>query len=236
MTIDPQHLAIIMDGNRRWAVSHGLPEATDGHRQGIETLRELLPEVIGSGVQVLTLFVLSSENMSRSKREVDRLMALVSEALDSEMKLLHEREICLRVIGDLSSLKHSTLKRIRRCEAQTRDYSQLQLLLAFCYGGRWDTVQAARCLAEQVLAGQLQPQQIDEKCFEACTAFAGEPPPDLCIRTGGECRLSNFMLWHLAYTELFFTDTLWPDFSAAELQQIISTYRSRQRRFGSGKC
>ncbi len=227
----PTHVAIIMDGNGRWAQNRGKPRHA-GHRAGVETVREVM-EICGrQGVRILTLFAFSSENWRRPKKEVKMLMELFFTALNREVRRLKKRNVRLRVIGDTSAFSSKLQKLIAESERITRDNDGLLLQIAANYGGRWDMTQAARKLAEQVAAGELQPEKISEETLAARLSFPDVPDPDLFIRTGGEMRISNFLLWQLAYTELWFCDTLWPDFGEKELLQAFADYSRRQRRFG----
>jgi len=227
----PRHVAVIMDGNGRWAKSRGLPRLA-GHKAGIEPVRTMVEHCAQRGIEVLTLFAFSSENWRRPRDEINGLMTLFVEALRKEVAELDANGIRLRFIGQLQSLGSELNKAIEAAELRTRDNARMELTLAVAYGGRWDMVEAARQLARDVAAGKLQVEQIDEAAFAAALASAALPAVDLLIRSGGEQRLSNFLLWELAYSELYFSDTLWPDFSAAELDAAFDFYTSRQRRFG----
>jgi len=227
----PQHVAIIMDGNGRWAQARGLPRHA-GHKAGVASVRSTIEECIRHGVKVLTLFAFSSENWRRPKAEVGMLMELFLNALQREVKRMQSNDIQLRVIGDTSAFPDKLQKRIRTAEAATRGNRNLVLQIAANYGGRWDIAQAARRLASAVRNGDLEPADIDEKVFARATTLSDLPDPDLFIRTGGDLRISNFLLWHCAYTELYFTPVLWPDFGAEEFASALSEYARRQRRFG----
>lgn len=227
----PEHVAIIMDGNGRWAEARGQARHA-GHRAGVQSVRSTIEECIHHGVKVLTLFAFSSENWRRPKTEVNLLMDLFISALQREVKRMQSNEIQLRVIGDISAFPDKLQKRIRDSEHKTRDNRRLVLQIAANYGGRWDVTQAARKLAAAVQNGDLSPDDIDEKVFARATALSDLPDPDLFIRTGGELRISNFLLWHCAYTELYFTPVLWPDFDADEFRKAVVEFGSRQRRFG----
>jgi len=227
----PRHVAIIMDGNGRWAESRGEPRHA-GHRAGVGAVRATVEECARAGVEVLTLFAFSSENWRRPALEVSLLMDLFFAALQKEARRMKDNNIRLRVIGDRSAFSAKLQKRIAETEAITADNDGLMLQVAANYGGRWDLVQAARSLAEQVRAGRLDPADIDEQRLAAALSFASLPDPDLFIRTGGERRISNFLLWQCAYTELYFTDVLWPDFDQAALRQAFADFAGRQRRFG----
>ncbi|MFA7282257.1 MAG: polyprenyl diphosphate synthase [Sterolibacterium sp.] len=224
----PRHVAIIMDGNGRWAKKRFLPRIA-GHKSGVETVRTVIKACIERGVDYLTLFAFSSENWRRPPEEVSFLMGLFRRALEEEVTKIHANGIRLRVIGDLSRFEPKIVDLIRRSEALTADNTRLTLTIAANYGGRWDILQAV----ERMLAAH--PEQrgnYQESDFAPHLAMAYAPEPDLFIRTGGEQRISNFLLWQLAYTEFYFTDKLWPEFDATVLDRAIASYRSRERRFG----
>ena len=227
----PRHVAVIMDGNGRWASRRALPRNV-GHRAGVKAVRAVVEGCARRGVEALTLFAFSSENWGRPAEEVARLMELFVEAMDREVEQLHRNGIRVRFIGDLATLKPDLRALIANAEALTAANSNLTLYIALSYGGRWDIAQAARRLAERVRAGDLDPAAIDEQALDRELALADAPEPDLFIRTGGEQRLSNFLLWNLAYTELYFCGTLWPDFDDEELERAFRYFASRQRRFG----
>ena len=227
----PEHVAVIMDGNGRWAEARGEPRH-QGHRAGVASVRSTIEECVRRGVRVLTLFAFSSENWRRPKSEVSLLMELFLTALQREVKRMQSNDIELRVIGDISAFPDKLQRRIRDSEKATRGNRRLILQIAANYGGRWDIVQATRKLAAAVARGDLQPDDIDETMLGHATMLQDLPEPDLFIRTGGDLRISNFLLWHLAYTELYFTPVLWPDFDAAEFAKAIEAFSSRQRRFG----
>ena len=227
----PEHIAIVMDGNGRWAEARGEPR-TFGHRAGIEPERVTIRECSRLGVGALTLFAFSSENWRRPETEVSTLMAIFMDALDREVEELHANQVQLRVIGNRQRLSVRLQQRIAEAEALTADNTGLKLQVAVSYGGRWDVLEAARRLAEQAASGALRPSEIDEERFARELQLADLPDPDLFIRTGGDHRISNFLLWNIAYAELFFTDTLWPDFGVAELAEAIEDFSQRERRFG----
>ena len=227
----PRHVAIIMDGNGRWAKKRHMPRVA-GHRVGLEAVRKTIKACVEQGIEVLTLFAFSSENWRRPKEEVGLLMKLFMTALDNEVKKLHKNGVRLRVIGDLSAFSPELQQRIADAEKLTASNTTLSLNIAANYGGRWDIAQAARCLAAKVERGELSSADITEGLLQQHTTVADLPEPDLFIRTGGEQRISNFLLWQLAYTELYFTDLLWPSFDGASLQQAIDSFAGRQRRFG----
>jgi undecaprenyl diphosphate synthase len=227
----PEHIAIVMDGNGRWAEARGEPR-TFGHRAGIEPVRVTIRECSRLGVGALTLFAFSSENWRRPETEVATLMAIFMDALDREVEELHANQVRLRVIGNRQRLSVRLQQRIAEAEALTADNTGLKLQVAVSYGGRWDVLEAARRLAEQAASGALRPSEIDEERFARELQLADLPDPDLFIRTGGDHRISNFLLWNIAYAELFFTDTLWPDFGVAQLAEAIEDFSQRERRFG----
>lgn len=226
------HIAIIMDGNGRWAESRGLPRIA-GHKRGAEAVRRTLEAAAGAGVSYLTLFGFSSENWNRPKGEVGDLMGLLRLYLRSEIDALNDKGVRLRVIGDRSRFERDIVDLIHRAEAETAGNSRITLILALSYGGRQEIVQAAQNLARQAAAGEVDPERIDETMFSDCLQTAGIPDPDLLIRTSGEERISNFLLWQLAYTELVFTDVLWPDFDEKEFSAAIDAFKRRERRYGA---
>jgi undecaprenyl diphosphate synthase len=222
----PRHVAIIMDGNGRWAKKRFLPRVA-GHRKGVEAVREAVKTCIERGVEFLTLFAFSSENWRRPPEEVSVLMQLFLRALEQEVGKLHNNDIRFKVVGDMSPFDPRIVELIRQGEALTQDNKRLTLTVAANYGGRWDILQAAeRCRAEN------PESPITEERLSRYLSMAYAPEPDLFIRTGGEQRVSNFLLWQLAYTELFFTEALWPDFNADSLDAAMASYRQRERRFG----
>lgn len=220
-----------MDGNGRWAKAHNRPRSF-GHQAGLKALRVTIEHCVRLGVGTLTVFAFSSENWNRPADEVSRLMELFLKALNKEVAELHSNGVCIRFIGDKSAFNATIRKKMTEAEALTRDNRQMIANVAVNYGGRWDIIQAARQLAEQATEGSLQPGDIDEARFASALALASSPDPDLFIRTGGEVRVSNFLLWQSAYTEFYFTSVLWPDFDAQTLDQAIADYRGRERRFG----
>ena len=224
----PQHVAIIMDGNGRWAKKRFMPRIA-GHKRGVETVREMVKACITRGVEYLTLFAFSSENWRRPEEEVSFLMSLFVSALQSEISKLHANGVRLKVIGDLAAFEPRLVALIREGEAKTANNSTLTLTIAANYGGRWDILQAMNQLA---LAHPEKIGCFGESDLAPHLAMAYAPEPDLFIRTGGEQRISNFLLWQLAYSELHFTEVLWPDFDDAALDAAISSYRRRERRFG----
>lgn len=227
----PRHVAIVMDGNGRWARQRHLPRVA-GHRIGARVVRRVIEDCARRGIAHLTLFAFSSENWRRPRDEVSVLMELFVRALRDEELALKENDIRLSVIGERSMLPTRLQDAIARAEANTADCRGLHLNVAANYGGQWDIVQAARSLVAAAASGALEAATLDEASFAARLALGHAPPVDLLIRTGGERRISNFLLWHLAYAELYFTDTLWPDFDAAALQEALAWYAGRERRFG----
>ena len=224
----PRHVAMIMDGNGRWAKKRFLPRIA-GHKQGVETVRAMVKACIERGIPYLTLFAFSSENWRRPQEEVSFLMTLFMAALEAEVKRLDRNSVRFRVIGDLSRFEPSLVNLIHRSEAQTAGNSRLTLTIAANYGGRWDILQA---IERMLKAHPEKSSQFTETDLSAYLAMAYAPEPDLFIRTGGEQRISNFLLWHFAYTELYFTNLFWPEFDAAALDEAIVFYRNRERRFG----
>jgi undecaprenyl diphosphate synthase len=227
----PRHVAIIMDGNNRWAKAHKLPGLA-GHKAGVDAVRETVNSCVRYGVEALTLFAFSSENWRRPEDEVKGLMELFMLALKREVKKLHSNNIRLRVIGDRSRFSQSLQKNITDAEALTASNSGMTLSIAANYGGRWDIAEAAKLLASAVQDGQLKVEDISVERLASHLSLADLPVPDLCIRTGGEERISNFLLWQLAYAELYFTPVFWPDFGQSGLEDAFTDFSNRQRRFG----
>jgi len=224
----PRHIAIIMDGNGRWAKQRMLPRAA-GHKRGVEIVREAVKACVARGVEYLTLFAFSSENWRRPEEEVSMLKGLFIMALEREAAKLHRNGIRLRVVGDLAPFGSKITELVERAESLTQANNKMTLTIAANYGGRWDLLQAMQRLIES------KPEQhgaFTEEQLASCLAMAYAPEPDLFIRTGGEQRISNFLLWQLAYSEFYFTDTLWPDFDSAALDEAIASYQRRERRFG----
>jgi len=220
-----------MDGNGRWAENRGLTRI-QGHREGKDSVREVVETAREIGIEYLTLYAFSSENWQRPRREIDALMRLLRRYLKTERAKMMRYEIRLTAIGNLRKLPREVLRELREVEHETRNNERMTVQLAVSYGGREEIVQAARSLARKVRDGLMQPQDIDEVAFEAALMTAGVPDPDLLIRTSGEMRVSNFLLWQVAYTELYVTDTLWPDFRKDQFLEALDYYRGRQRRFG----
>ncbi|MFI4914694.1 MAG: polyprenyl diphosphate synthase [Steroidobacterales bacterium] len=230
MTV-PQHVAIIMDGNGRWARARGGLRA-DGHRAGVAPVRAVIEECARRGIGYLTLFAFSSENWGRPREEVTSLMALFVESLETEIEDLHANGVRMRFIGERALLEPRLQARMAAAEEKTASNRRVSLQIAVSYGGRRDLVLAARALAERVARGELRADDIDEHALAAALALGGLPDPDLFIRTGGEQRISNFLLWNLAYSELYFTELLWPDFDLLAFESALQFFAQRQRRFG----
>jgi undecaprenyl diphosphate synthase len=226
--VTPQHVAIIMDGNGRWAQQHGLPR-TMGHKKGAEVLRKLLVPCKEMGIKFLTLYAFSSENWGRPAEEVSDLMGLLQYYIEKEIALLHQHHIRLRVIGDLSLVSKGMAQKIDKAMQETAQYTDLTLVIALSYGSRQEITHAVR---QMILAG-IPAEKIDEGSITQHLYTKDTPDPDLLIRTGGEQRLSNFLLWQSAYTEFYFTPILWPDFDAAHLQTAVAEFVGRERRFGN---
>ena len=227
----PRHVAIVMDGNHRWAQSRRLPRAA-GHRAGAQNVKAIAKACADRGVECLTLFAFSTENWQRPRREVNVLLDLMRGVLTEDLEELNEKGAQLRFIGDRSRFPNDLQVLMNRAETRTAGNSRLHLAIAVNYGGRWDIVEATRRLARGVQAGALDPDAIDERSFATHLSLGDLPPPDLCIRTGGDHRISNFLLWDFAYTEFYFTPHFWPDFDADSLDSAFADYASRQRRYG----
>jgi undecaprenyl diphosphate synthase len=227
----PKHIAIIMDGNGRWAEGRGLPRHA-GHKEGVRPVRMCIEECARRKIGALTLFAFSSENWQRPVIEVGTLMQLFLDSLDKEAEDLHRNGVRLRFIGDRQALSVRLQSRMAATEELTAANTTLNLQLAVSYGGRWDILQAARRLAARAASGALRPEAIDEQIFASELALADVGDPDLFIRTGGDHRISNFLLWNLAYTELHVCDTLWPDFDLPQFEAALASFNSRERRFG----
>jgi len=230
----PRHIAVIMDGNGRWATERGLPRVA-GHRAGVEALRDIIRTCSRLGIGVLTLYAFSTENWKRPPQEVDALMKLLVEYLRAEMDELHQNGVHIKAIGRVEELPDSDRAEIARAEALTRDNTGLKVNLALNYGGRREMTDAVRAIAEDVKAGRLSPEDVTQDMVADHLYTAGSPDPDLIIRTGGESRLSNFLLWQAAYAELWVTPTYWPDFGPKQLYQALADYSARERRFGGIK-
>ncbi len=227
----PRHVAIIMDGNGRWAKKRHLPRVA-GHKAGLESAREIVESCVKKKIEVLTLFVFSSENWQRPQDEVSYLMQLFFTILERDAKKLHEQNVQFRVVGDRSRFDDKLQDQIRKVELLTVHNTGLKLILAANYGGRWDITYAFQKIAERLVNGKLKPRDISEKTIQAELSLSDLPDPDLFIRTSGEMRISNFLMWQLAYTELYFTDVYWPDFKADEFEKALEFYAKCERRFG----
>ena len=230
-TGNPRHIAIIMDGNGRWAQKRFMPRAV-GHQAGVKAVRKIVEYCAIQKIEVLTLFAFSSENWRRPEEEVSLLMSLFLSTLQREVDKLDRNNIRLRFIGDRSAFTDKLQIKMAEGEAQTQDNNALTLVIAANYGGHWDMCQAFRQVMDKIATGELKNQAIDEQLISQHLSTADLPDPDLFIRTGGEQRVSNFMLWQLAYTEMYFTPTLWPDFDQNSLEEAINSFKGRQRRFG----
>ncbi len=227
----PQHIAIIMDGNNRWARRRSLP-GTSGHRAGMEAIRTVLETCNEQGVKALTLFAFSSENWGRPRTEVRYLLALFIRYLRNETRALHKDGVRIRFIGERNRFSTRLQALMAEAEALTAENTETSLVIAADYGGRWDLAQATRRIASRLAAGDIAEADIKPELIDTEVALQDLPVPDLCIRTGGDHRISNFMLWQFAYTELYFTETLWPDFGAADLKLALDDFSGRERRFG----
>ena len=228
---NPRHIAIIMDGNGRWAEKRFMPRAV-GHQSGVKAVRKIVECCAAKNIEVLTLFAFSSENWRRPEQEVSLLMSLFMSTLQGEINKLDRNNIRLRFIGDRAAFSDSLQKKMAEGEEQTKNNTALTLVIAANYGGHWDICQAIQQVQDKMATGELAPQKITPQLLNQYLSTAGLPEPDLFIRTGGEERVSNFMLWQLAYTELYFTPILWPDFDQQALEQAIISFKGRQRRFG----
>jgi undecaprenyl diphosphate synthase len=227
----PTHIAIIMDGNGRWAKRRGLPRVA-GHREGVKSVRDVVEACAQLGVKYLTLFAFSTENWRRPKEEIDTLMKLLIKTLRSETEKLHKNDIRLMAIGDIDSLPKEVRQELKEAMEKTKNNKRMVLNLALSYSGRWEIIEAVKEIARDVKKGKVKIEEIDDKLFSNYLKTAGIPDPDLLIRTSGELRISNFLLWQIAYTELYITDCLWPDFRRKHLYEAIRDYQRRERRFG----
>jgi undecaprenyl diphosphate synthase len=230
----PAHVAVIMDGNGRWAAKRGMPRLA-GHRAGAKAVREAIASAIELGISYLTIYSFSSENWSRSEEEVSGLMVLFVEVLERELTNLERMNVRVRVIGDVDSIPNKTREAFERCVVRTEGNRGLTLVVALNYGGRSDITTAVRSIAADVARGSLDPNSVDEAAISSRLSTAGIPDPDLVIRTSGEMRVSNFLLWEIAYSELWVTPTLWPDFDRTDLLHAVVDYQKRQRRFGGAQ-
>lgn len=227
----PKHVAIIMDGNGRWAKSKGKPRVF-GHRQGVKSVREITKAATKIGLEYLTLYAFSTENWNRPKLEVDALMRLLVSSLNKELHLLHEHEVRLEAIGNLSNLPKPTHRALMEGMRSTAHYNNMTMVLALSYSSRWEIVEAAKEIARKVQRGELDPEAINTDIFQEQLTTSSYPDPELLIRTSGETRLSNFLLWQAAYAELYFTPVPWPAFTGEHFEQAIIDYQHRERRFG----
>ncbi len=227
----PQHIAIIMDGNGRWALQRNLPRV-EGHRQGVRSVRTVIEACLSHQVPILSLFAFSSENWKRPPEEVDFLMQLFVDSVEKEIEELHAAGVALRFVGDCSGLSELLQLTIQSVEALTANNQALCVNIMINYGGRWDILQATKKIANLIQTQTLKEEEITEELFSRTLATETLPAPDLLIRTSGEIRVSNFMLWQLAYSELYFTDVMWPDFGKSEFENALSDYTARKRRYG----
>jgi undecaprenyl diphosphate synthase len=227
----PRHIAIIMDGNGRWAKEKGMPRVL-GHRSGVKSVREVTEAAAEIGVQYLTLYAFSTENWSRPPAEVTALMTLLVETIKGEIRDLNKNQVRLQAIGDLEALPKATYKTLMDGIEKTKNNHRITLVLALNYSAKWEILNATRRLAEDVQQGRLAPEHISEQVFESALSTQGIPDPELLIRTSGETRISNFLLWQIAYAELYFTPVFWPDFGRKELFEAVLSYQRRERRFG----
>lgn len=225
----PQHVAIIMDGNGRWAEQRG-KQRTEGHIRGVEVVRKIMENAVELGIKYLTLYTFSTENWKRPEQEVAALMELLFKNIEEEV--FTRNQVRFRVIGDIERLPQAIQSKLNDCMEHTKDYDRSCMVLALSYSSRWEITRAARMLARRAVNGEITPDQIDEQMVSDSMNTSFMPDPDLLIRTGGEIRLSNYLLWQSAYTELYFCDTYWPDFNMEELCKAIWTYQQRERRFG----
>ena len=227
----PRHIAIIMDGNGRWALERGLDRSA-GHVEGVTTVRRITQEAVRVGIEFLTLYTFSTENWNRPQTEVDTLMSLIVTAIERETADLIANGVKLCMIGDRSRLPQHALERLEQCMRQTAHCDKLTLILAISYSSRWELTEACRTIAAKAAAGELNPTLIDDDTVAAHLCTAHYPDPDLLIRTGGDSRVSNFLLWQIAYSEIIITPTFWPDYSEEDFRRDIADYQRRQRRFG----
>jgi len=231
LTRVPQHVAVIMDGNGRWAKSRGLDRSL-GHKAGVDALHNVLEAAKDAGVKYMTVYTFSTENWNRPQEEVDALMNLIAWSLERETPMMLEKGVRLQMIGDMERLPQFAKDKLHWCFDQTKDCKDITLIIALNYSSRWEITDTVRRLAQQVAAGELKPEDITEGVFSQNLCTAAYPDPDLLIRTGGEFRISNYMLWQISYSEMYFCDTLWPDYSREDLYDAILSYQTRERRFG----
>lgn len=227
----PKHIAIIMDGNGRWALKHGM-DRVGGHHEGVDSVRDIAEAAASLGIKYITLYTFSTENWNRPKDEVDALMSLFVETIVKELDTLNKNDIRLNAIGDLKSLPDNNYNKLTKTMKQTASNSSMTLTLAMSYSSRWEIINAVKNIVSDVKSNTLDSNDINEDIFENYLTMSGIPNPELLIRTSGELRISNYLLWQIAYTELYFTDVLWPDFREEELYKAIVEYQDRERRFG----
>jgi len=227
----PQHIVVVMDGNGRWAKKRLMPR-TAGHHAGVKSTRNVVEECVKEGIEALTLFAFSSENWKRPEQEVSSLMELFVSTLQTEVESLHKQNVRVRFIGECSAFSEKLQQKIEAAKELTKKNTGLQLNIAVNYGGRWDIAEACKTIIKKIQLGELQISDVDAELINEYISLRELPEPDLFIRTGGEQRISNFLIWQLAYTELYFTDVLWPDFNSEAFADALSWYAGRQRRFG----
>ncbi len=227
----PVHIAIIMDGNGRWAVQKG-KDRIYGHKKGVDAVREIIETATELGIKYITLYAFSTENWNRPWKEVEALMELMVHSLSTETEKLIKNNIRLKVMGDINRLSDVVRKSLDETLTRTASCKGMTLIVALSYSSRWEIIRASRLIAERVAEGKLNPEEIDDKVFENNLTTSGIPDPEILVRTSGELRISNFLLWQIAYSELYFTETLWPDFGKDELYKAIIDYQKRERRFG----
>lgn len=231
LTRVPQHVAVIMDGNGRWAKGRGM-ERSEGHKAGVQALRTTMEAAMHAGVKYLTVYTFSTENWNRPQQEVDTLMNLIAWSVEQQIEALLRYGVRLRVLGDMSRLPDFAADKLRDCVERTSQCQAITLVLALNYSSRWELTDTMQRLAQQCVEGSLRPEEITQDLVSRSLRTAEYPDPDLLIRTGGECRISNYLLWQISYSELYFCDTLWPDFGAPELYDAIVSFQQRERRFG----
>ncbi len=231
LTRVPQHVAVIMDGNGRWAKAQGYDRSV-GHKAGVDALHNLMIAAKDAGIRYITVYTFSTENWNRPKQEVDTLMNLIAWGVERETPGMIENGMSLQVIGDLSRLPEFAYNKLQECVERTKDGKDITLIIALSYSSRWEITNAVKQIAQQAVEGKIKPEEITEQVFSQNLCTANYPDPDLLIRTGGELRISNYLLWQISYSELYFCDTLWPDFAADDLYEAILSFQTRERRFG----
>lgn len=231
LTRVPKHVAVIMDGNGRWAKAQGYDRSV-GHKAGVDSLHNLMVAAKDAGIRYITVYTFSTENWNRPKQEVDTLMNLIAWGVERETPGMIENGMSLQVIGDLSRLPEFAYNKLQECVERTKEGKDITLIIALSYSSRWEITSAVKQIAQQAAEGKIKPEEITEQVISQHLCTAGVPDPDLLIRTGGEVRISNYLLWQISYSELYFCDTLWPDFSAEHLYDAILSYQNRERRFG----